>query len=285
MLALPVQAADREFSLEVDGRTRSYLVHVPPRASHGRPLPLVVLLHGGGGNARQAARSYRMNQVSDREQFLVAYPNGTGRFENALLTWNAGNCCSYAMEQRVDDVAFIRAMVEQIDRDFGIDRARIYATGMSNGAMMAYRLGCEAADLFAAIAPVAGALNISCRPSDEVSVAIFNGTDDQHVPYRGGTGAKAREERVDRPVSHAVNVWVNANGCSPRPVRSRTGSIAIDTWSPCREGTAVTLYTIVGGGHAWPGGEPSRRREADRPTQEISASVEMWDFFENHPKR
>ena len=250
--------------------SREFTVHVP-RGHHG-PYPLVVLLHGGGGNARQAMNAYGMNEVADREGFIVAYPNGSGRLDKVLLTWNAGNCCGYAMDRGVDDVAFIRAMVAEIDRDYGVDRSRIYATGMSNGAMMAYRLGCEAADLFAAIAPVAGALNIPCRPSDEVAVVIFHGTADEHVPYGGGTGAKAREERVDRPVSYATDVWRKADGCTRELPETRRGSVRRRDWTGCREGTAVTLFTIEGGGHSWPGGA-------------LSASEEMWKFFAGHPKR
>jgi polyhydroxybutyrate depolymerase len=189
------------------------------------------------------------------------------------------------MENKVDDVAFIRAMVQKIDRDFGIDRSRIYATGMSNGAMMSYRLGCEAADLFAAIGPVAGALNIPCRPSDEVAVIIFHGTEDLHVPYEGGTGPKSLVERVDRPVSHAVSTWSAANGCSRETRKTTRGSVIKQSWTGCREGTEVTLYTIEGGGHSWPGGVEPRRSWADPPTQEISASEELWKFFAAHPKR
>ena len=252
LILLALLQSDHDSTLRVAGATRSYILHVPRVKPKGK-YPLVVLLHGGGGNGRQAMRAYGMNEVADREGFLVAYPNGSGR-RDVLLTWNAGNCCGYAMRQRVDDVAFIRAMVAKIDRDYGIDRSRVYVTGMSNGGMLTHRLGCEAADLFAAIAPVAGALNIDCKPRDAVAVAIFHGTADDHVPYDGGTGSKAFEPRVDRSVSYAVETWRKANGCT----RDR-----------CRDGTAVTLFTIEGGGHAWP----------------ASASEEIWKFFAAHPKR
>ncbi|HEU4887540.1 MAG TPA: PHB depolymerase family esterase, partial [Thermoanaerobaculia bacterium] len=264
ILALLMTLAPREVAIDVGGVSRSYLVHVPKNRPDG-PLPLVVLMHGGGGDAVQAMRAYRMNEVADREGFLVAYPNGSGRFEKRLLTWNAGNCCAYAQEHGVDDVRFIRAMVAKIGRELRVDPSRIYATGMSNGAMMAHRLGCEAPDLFAAIAPVAGALNIACRPADEVAVAIFHGTDDQHVPYNGGTGPKALNDRVDRPVSHAVDVWRKTNGCTKETPETKRGAVTRRSWTGCREGTEVTLFTIAGGGHAWPGGVTPPRRSADRP--------------------
>jgi polyhydroxybutyrate depolymerase len=273
----------REFTLRTDGRVRSYLVHAPVAEGAAR-LPLVIVLHGGGGNARQAMHDYGMNTVAARERFIVAYPNGSGRLRKSLLTWNAGNCCAHAMRQEIDDVAFLRAMVEKIGRDFTIDRSRIYATGMSNGAMMAYRLGCEASDLFAAIAPVAGALNIDCRPSEPVAVLIFHGTADLHVPCGGGVGPKALERRVDQPVAHAVEIWQTANGCTRAWPPVKRGSIVSQRWTGCREGTTVTLYTIEGGGHAWPGAAPPRLRGADVPTQEISASETIWQFFAAHAK-
>jgi polyhydroxybutyrate depolymerase len=275
--------AAQEHSVTVAGVRRAFLVHAP-RALRAPKSPLVVLLHGGGGNGEQAMNSYRMNEVADREGFLVAYPDGSGRGER-LLTWNAGNCCGYAMRQRVDDVAFIRAMVEEIDRRFHVDRARIFVTGMSNGGMMAHRLGCEASDLFAAIGVVSGALNIPCRPSDEVAAMIIHGTADEHVPYEGGTGSKSFEDRVDLSVAHAVKTWRAIDGCKDASTAKTKGTITTESWSSCHDKTGVTLVKIEGGGHAWPGGKAPRRQFADPTTQEMSASEELWNFFVAHPKR
>ena len=271
-------------TIRVGDADRSYIVHAPAGPAKAK-RPLVVLMHGGGGGAEQAMRAYRMNEVADRNGFLVAYPNGSGRRDDILLTWNAGNCCGYAMRHASDDVRFIRAMVDRIARDYGVDRNRVYATGMSNGGMMAHRLGCEAADLFAAIAPVAGALNIPCKPADAVAVLIIHGTADEHVPYNGGTGEKAFENRVDKPVSHAVDLWRKANGCASQSPGTRKGNISRLTWTRCRDGANVSLITVHDGGHAWPGGVPPRRDWADVPSSEISASEEIWKFFAAHPKR
>ena len=229
LLAASSVSAAQELSVTVAGVRRTFLVHVP-RARHSPKSPLVVLLHGGGGNGEQAMNAYRMNEVADREGFLVAYPNGSGRVER-LLTWNAGNCCGYAMRERVDDVAFIRAMVEAIDRRFHVDRARVFATGMSNGGMMAHRLGCEASDLFAAIGVVSGALNIPCHPADEVAAMIIHGTADEHVPYEGGTGSKSLEDRVDLSVAHAVETWRAVDGCKDVRNAKTKGSITTVRWS------------------------------------------------------
>ena len=278
------QSGDRTITIESGGRIRTSILHVPPSYADGTPMPLVLFMHGGGGNGAQAQRSYGMDAVADREGFLVAYPNGTGNFGN-LLTWNAANCCSYAYENNVDDVGFLRALVEELERTYSIDPRRIYATGMSNGGMMTYRLGCRMSDKLAAIAPVAGALNeTSCTPSDPLPVIVFHGTDDQHVPYNGGVGPETLYPRVDEPVSHAIDFWVGRDQTVTTPVTetSASGNIITDTYGGGVRGTEVVLYTIRDGGHAWPGGAGSAT--GDVPTQEISASELIWAFFERHPK-
>ncbi len=269
-----------------DGRARSYVVHVPPAPAAGKPLPLVIVLHGGGGNADNAIRMTGFSEKADKEGFIAVYPNGTGKLKNRLLTWNAGHCCGYAFEEKIDDVGFIRTLIEKLQSQFNVDPKRIYATGMSNGAMMTYRLGCELSDKIAAIAPVAGTLGTeSCRPESPVSVIIFQGTADEHVLYEGGKPRKGfgKPERVDKSVSYAVSLWARNNGCSPVPQRQEKGNIVQETYTGCREGKEVILHTIKGGGHAWPGGEKGRL-QADEPTQEISATELIWDFFSRHPK-
>jgi polyhydroxybutyrate depolymerase len=280
------QTSDREISLESGGRTRTCVVHVPPSYASERPVPLVLLLHGGGGNGAQAATAYGMNPIADREGFIVAYPNGTSAGLN-LLTWNAANCCSYAYEHQVDDVGFIAALIDEMSRQYAIDARRIYVTGMSNGAMMTYRLGCQLADRIAAIAPVSGSLNdTACAPPVPLPVIIFHGTDDQHVLYNGGYGPHQLSRHYDNPVSYAVSFWVSHDGCNPTPqtVTSPSGNIVTNTYSSGRGNSEVVLYTIRGGGHAWPGGMRGSYPGADEPTQEISASELMWEFFKRHPK-
>lgn len=280
-----VAAADLQLALDWEGRTRTAILHLPPAYDGSAPLPLVLLLHGGGGHGAQAQASYGMDAVADREGFLVAYPDGTSAFGN-LLTWNAANCCGYAWEQGVDDTGFLRALVGEISRRWRVDPRRIYATGMSNGAMMAYRLGCRAADLFAALGPVAGALNeTACAPAAPLPVIVFHGTADQQVLYDGGYGPNQLEPRYDQPVAHAVAFWVTRDGCGPEARRevSPSGTIVKDTWDGGIDGAEVILYTVVHGGHAWPG-SVAPRPGADPPTREISASELMWAFFAAHPK-
>lgn len=280
-----------EGSLTVGGLVRTYIVHVPPGYSPGRDkrVPLVLVLHGAGGNAASAARISGFNAKSTQEGFIVVYPNGTGRFrKDVVLTWNAGNCCGYAVDNRVDDIGFMGALIEKLQKDHAVDPKRIFVTGLSNGGMMAYRIACELSDKVAAIGPVAGALNVQeCRPRVPVSTVIFHGTGDEHVLYKGGEPKKFFErlrKRVDKPVSYAVSSWVRYNGCSSVPEKEETGRVIRETYRGGKDGAEVVLYTIKGEGHTWPGGKKGRYPGADEPTTEISATDLMWDFFKTHPK-
>ena len=280
--------ASDEVSISVGAAARSYVIHLPGGREPPAPAALVLVLHGGGGNAENAARMSRMDAKADREGFIAVYPNGTGGPLGRFLTWNAWRCCGAALVKGVDDVAFIRAVVEKVSREHAIDRKRIYATGLSNGGMMSYRLGCEAADIFAAIAPVAGALNTDdCRPASPVSVIVFHGTADGHVLFEGGKPRIAFDShaRTDNSVAFAVDFWTRRDGCDAKPEHDQRGHVIHDAYA-CPGRRAVELYAIVGQGHAWPGGEKGLRfGNVDAPTTEISATDLMWDFFAAHPKR
>jgi polyhydroxybutyrate depolymerase len=270
-------------SLSVSGRERSYLVHVPGTLAAAKPAPVVLILHGGGGNAQSVEEMSNYDAESDASGFLAVYPNGTGRLQGVLLTWNAGTCCGYAQSEGVDDVEFIRAVIEDLAGLTPIDRHRIYATGMSNGAIMSYRLACELSDEIAAIAPVSGTLNVEpCLPGRPLSVIHFHGTADENVPYDGGIGDESIS-RVDfTSVQYTIDFWLDVDGCPDVPEADRSGDIIHQRFAPCDQGTAVELYTVVGGGHAWPGGSKPRGA-ADTPTQQISATHLSWEFFEANP--
>jgi polyhydroxybutyrate depolymerase len=154
--AEPLAPGDYSFSLEHGGQGRSYLVHVPPQAVSRKLLPVVLNFHGATSSSHQQERYSGMDGASDHFRFIVVYPNGSGRWGH--LSWNAGLCCAYAMFRREDDVGFVRALLDDLAKRTAIDHTRIYATGISNGAMMSYRLAVEASDLIAAIAPVAGSM-------------------------------------------------------------------------------------------------------------------------------
>lgn len=283
-VAFPAQADDLLY-LEHGGRERSYTLFVPPEYKVGTPLPLVIALHGGGGNARINEQMTALAEQAARYNFILVQPNGTGRLKTKLLTWNAGNCCGYAHEKQVDDVGFIRTIIDTLVQHYSIDPKRVYATGLSNGAKMSYRLACQLSDKISAIAPVAGSMEEpDCRPLRPVSVMAFHGTADEHILYEGGAPKNNadRHPRVDNSVADSVGYWVRHNQCAPVPERSQKGAIVRDSYNRCAEGSDVVLYTILGGGHTWPGGTKLRRR-ADTPTQQISASNEMVKFFLSHP--
>jgi polyhydroxybutyrate depolymerase len=284
-LAKDSQGTDTLYSLRHDGMTRTYLVHLPAAYSKDKSRPLVLVFHGGGGNGEQMAKMTGFSRKADREGFIAVYPNGTGLWQNRFLTWNAGNCCAWAYENRIDDVGFIRVLIGQLKKDYPVDDRRVYAAGISNGGMMSYRLACELSDQIAAIGPVAGAQNIDCKPSQPVSVIILHGTADQHVLYKGGTPlrmADVRNPRVDRPVSEAAAFWVKHNRCREEPSTERKGMVVIERYGGCSAGTAVTLYTLVEEGHTWPGGT-KWAFWADEPSREVSATDVIWEFFNNHP--
>ena len=281
-----LKPGNHELSLKTGGRDRAYLLHLPPAYDGKHLLPLVIVLHGGGGNAEGAIRMTGFNQKADKEGFVVVYPNGSGRLKTRLLTWNSGNCCGYALDSGVDDVGFIRALIDELKKTRAVDPQRVYATGISNGGMMTYRLACELSDKIAAIAPVAGALNLeNCQPTRPVSVIIFHGTADEHVLYNGGEPIRRADThiRVDKPVSYAVSFWVKHDGCTETPRRTEKGTIRTEIYTGGKDGTEVVLYTINRGGHAWPGGHSYLL--GDEPTKEISATDLMWDFFMRHPKK
>ncbi|MFZ5909654.1 MAG: alpha/beta hydrolase family esterase [Chloroflexota bacterium] len=278
------QVTDPTLTLTVDGLERSYILHAPDSYDGRRPVPLVLDFHGGGGDATNQWRVSDFDQLADQEGFIVAYPNGTGRLGDKVLTWNGGACCGYAMTNNIDDVAFIRALVAHLQASYNIDPKRIYATGLSNGGIMSYRLACEASDLFAAIGPVAGTLNYKrCEPSQAVSVIHFHGTNDSHLPYEGGYGPDSVAGVLFASVKDSIDFWLAANQCLPTSQIESFADIQHEIYV-CAQGTAVELYTIIGGKHAWPGSSGPAWRGGDEPTQTISATKLMWEFFANHPK-
>ena len=189
-------------------------------------------------------------------------------------------------------MAFIRVLLDTLGRRLGVDPHRIYATGISNGAMFAYRLACDLPGVFAAIAPVAGAMPAALAPAcshgPAVALAAFQGTADPLVPYDGG-GVAARRGQV-LSAARSVAMWAATAGCAPEPSvtmtpdRSRDGMrVRLTSYAGCAEGRDVDLYTIEGGGHTWPGGPASGRR-VGRVTRDIDATATIWSFFARHPK-
>lgn len=282
-----LRPGDYRFTIEHGGLVRRYRVHVPAGYHPATPAPLLVALHGGGGNMDYQANDAYYGQIgqSEREGFVAVFPNGYSRFGSGkFATWNAGHCCGGARDRNIDDVGFIRQIVANLTGQLNIDRRRVYATGMSNGALMAYRLACELPEVFTAIAAVAGTDNTrDCRPARPVSVLHIHARNDRHVLFDGGAGPDVRDRRAVTEftsVAATVEKWRRLNGCPavPRRVLS-TGGAYCERYAPCRDGAAVQLCVTEDGGHSWPGGHKPRRGEP--PSRAISANDVMWDFFEN----
>ena len=265
-------------TIEVDGRTRTYFVHLPPGYDGHTALPVVLVLHGATESPEGVERLSGMSAEADKKNFIAVYPRGTGRENPASLpTWNSGNCCGYAQLNHVDDVGFFRALLDKLEKDYAVDPKRVFVTGISNGGMMSYRLACEMSDKIAAAAPVEGAQNVACRPSNPVSVIIFHGTTDHLVPMNGGsTPFQIGPKRSDTPVADAVVFWVKEDGCAATPAHEETAELRTDKYAGCNEGTAVELYAVQGGHHIWPG--------ASMSGNSVPATEFIWSFFAQHPK-
>ncbi len=286
----PLGPGDHEVGLRHGGLDRYYLVHVPaPAPGREGPRPLVLLLHGGGGDPEGMER-YGMLPVADREGFVLVRPAGSGRLARRLLTWNAGTCCGWAQAQGVDDVGFLRAVVADVSSRTPVDRARVYAAGHSNGGMMAHRLAAEAGDLVAAICAVGGAM--VCEPpraGPPVPVLQIHSQDDPRALYDGGLGPPfpLTNHRVQHPpVKDTLDDWIAHDGCPAEarrepPATSPEGHTAERlTWGPGRGGAEVVHWRLKGPGHGWPGAPASRLERLIGPsTTVIDASEEAWAFF------
>lgn len=282
----PATSASAQHSLQHGGRTRTYTVRAPRSVRPNERLPVVVVLHGGGGSADNAERMTGFTRLVERERLLVVYPDGTSR-RGPLRTWNAGHCCAYALEENVDDVGFLVAMLDAIAARHPIDPSRVYMTGMSNGAMMSHRFARERPERVAAIAPVVGALFGDEAPAPgPVAMLAFNGAQDELIPPQGGgtgRGAIGFDDMATRPVAEQGTYWAAANGCDRTPTTSRSGVIQHTVYR-CPAGRAVELYLLDDNGHAWPGGQRGNLR-ADGPSRAMNATDVMWTFFAAHPKR
>ena len=288
-------AGDHALRLRHGGILREYIVHVPRLATRGARLPVMLAFHGGGGNAAGFKEYAGLDAVADTANFLVVYPDGTGPLRRRLLTWNAGGCCGWAMERNVDDVGFVIALLADLGRRTLIDDRRVYATGHSNGAMMAYRLAAEQAGRVAAIVPMGGAMKLDrFAPARAVAVLHIHSVDDPRALYDGGPGPPfpGTNQRVDhRPVQEGLDQWIRSNGCASSPTqletrRGRPGApdaahTAVKlTWAPCASGADVVHWRLTGAGHGWPGGGTSGVPAAiiGSPTTVVHAAREAWSF-------
>jgi polyhydroxybutyrate depolymerase len=266
---------------------RRFVLHVPKAYDPTKKSMLVVNIHGLTETIGMQEALTHMNVVADDENFLVLYPEG----KNA--SFNAGDCCDPSRMNKVDDVGYVRDAIAHAEKRYCVDPAHVHATGMSNGGFLSYRLACELSDTIASIAPVAGSLGIpeaDCKPTRPIAVWQTHGTDDKLVPYGGGHPFLLGNIYTFRSAAETSSFWQDFDAC---PAASKTtfqkDDATCETWGPCKAGTEVTLCTVKGGGHTWPGGFdasvlPGVGQFLGMTTKAFDASRVMIDFFRKHPK-
>ncbi len=271
---------------------RQYFIHVPRGYKRSTPTPVVLVFHGGGGNPDQQRFDSRMDEISEKHNFIAVYPAGTNAFfKDKMLTWNTKTCCGFALKNNIDDVGYVRSLLDDLSSLVNVDAKRVYATGLSNGAMMSYRLACELSDRIAAIAPIAFQVPVDAfgsPPPRAVPVIHFHGVLDRHASYNGGVGPDAFVHGISlRPVAELLNTWVKHDGCPDKPKKTqRIGHAVGQFYGPGKDSSEVIFWTLEDGGHTWPGGrvtEGEKRLNLGHINTDIDASELMWDFFTRHP--
>jgi polyhydroxybutyrate depolymerase len=251
-------AGDETRSVSVGGTMRSYIVHIPAGYDASRPVALVLNFHGLTSNNGRQLEYTNMNAKADEKGFIVAYPSGID------ASFNAGNCCS---DNAQDDVGFARSIIDEVGSTACLDLRRVYSTGLSNGGMMSFRLGCEASDVFAAIAPVVAFVAVDeCTPPRGVPMLSFIGDADSVVTYD-----RAYPTNID---------WAMINECQGDAVIEEHDASHCEVWSNCKDGVEVKVCVLAGMGHCWPGAPMMCR--FGTANDDISANDAMWEFFERY---
>lgn len=287
---VPPAPGNHTVRLTVDNRPRSYLLHIPESYDPAQPTPVVLAFHGVSMNPKGMAAFSGLSQKSEESGFIVVYPKGTGRNE-VRLKFNAGDAPLDERDDLPDDVRFTASVLDDLTTRVHVDTSRVFATGMSNGGAMCYRLAAELPERFAAIAAVAGPMPVDVRsPTFPMPVLHFHGTEDPIVRY-GGPDTQSPEFDKVLSVEATIRLWADLNGCTNEPIDvelpdqvNDNTTVRRQTWGPGRQNSEVVLYTIEGGGHTWPGNDPSLKSFLGRSTHDISASDLIWEFFLRHPR-
>jgi polyhydroxybutyrate depolymerase len=270
-------------TIVVEGMERAYRVHLPPSYSGTQPVPLVLAFHMYSGSGRTMEWLTHFDQIADKNGFIVAYPDGYKG------SWADGTKQFAANNDHVNDIAFVSALIDKLSRDFSIDTTRIYATGFSNGGVLAQRLACERPDMISAVAVVGATLAKDvlprCQPYLLTPVMMIHGTADRGIPWNG----TSEEASVPETIAH----WVSVNGCDNTPTirlepdRVQDGTrVRLESYSKCTGDAEVVIHVIENGAHAWPGGNKPIQLWglAGKISENMDASVAIWEFFQNHQR-
>jgi polyhydroxybutyrate depolymerase len=265
--------------LESSEVVRKYLLYVPESYDPSTPTPLVISLHGFAEWPAHQMELSGWNSLAEENGFIVVYPSGSDFPKRWVLSSEAG-----APTCPLLDVQFISDLIDQLESEYNIDPARIYANGLSNGGSMSALLACELSERIAAIGSVSGAYLLSeadCNPSRPVPLIAFHGTADPIVPYLGGPSSSFH---LPFPiVSQWVETRAEQNGCPLTPLKlPTTGDVSGIRYTGCEQDAEIIFYTIDGGGHSWPGGEPLPKWIVGHTTQDIDATRVMWEFFKGY---
>ena len=266
--------------LTSSGEDRSYQLYVPNSYNPKRPAPLVISLHGYSSKPSDIIFSSRWNDLADEEGVIMAYPLGI----SSPTYWHTSGTAYYGRSAQTD-IQFISDLIDQIEGKYNIDPARIYVNGISMGGGMSHVLACGLADRIAAIGGVSGAYNypaVQCDPSRPVPFIAFHGTEDPTIPYNGGV---LQPYNITYPsIPNFIKAWAEKNQCTDKTDVPQDGEISIMKYTNCAQNADVVLYTIIGGGHTWPGDQPSPTESVwGYTTRQIDATSLMWQFFEQHP--
>ncbi|MGI8416138.1 MAG: alpha/beta hydrolase family esterase [Nakamurella sp.] len=250
---------------------RSYSLYVPAKAAVTRPVPLLIVLHGGGGNGAHFEQVSGFDQVADGAGIIVAYPNAVRAPAGQVAAWNSGDCCGFAARTKIDDVGFIKGLIGALSSRYKIDPRRTYVAGYSNGGMLAYRIACQLAGTVAAIGVQSATLEFTpCRPSQPVSLVHIHGTADTHIPMVGGHGSGPSNADFAPPEQSAATI-ATADGCAATPAVSADPALAhaqLHSWSGCLTGIAVQFVSVTGATHAWMS----------------TSAAQIWSFLAAHPR-
>ncbi len=281
-----LKAGKYTLKISSSGADRYFILHVPESYVPTKPSSLIMAFHGGGGNMniQYQDQYYRLVSASEKFGFIIAFPNGHSPVASGkVATWNAGRCCGDARDQGVKHVEIVKDMVSKIKTLVNIDSSKVFAIGMSNGGMMSYKLACDAADVFKAIASVAGTdVTTDCKPSRHVSILQIHAKDDDHVLFNGGMGKNAFKDKSKitdfTSVPATIAKWAKINSCQGNATRIlNVAGAYCDVYKNCQQGSEVQLCVTETGGHSWPGGVKPRTNDVG--TKAIDANTVIWNFL------
>lgn len=291
--AQTIQPGETTRQITVDNIARTFIVYVPKSYSSAKKSPVIFLLHGGGGTAKSMlniSNGGDFKSISERENVLLVAPNGIDK------SWNDGRQTK-SNKQGINDVKFIKQLVDFMEANYSVDASRLYATGISNGGFMTSRLGCEIGNKFAAIAAVAATMGTDtpysvCHPGFVLPVMYIHGTADPIVLFNGGQKTMGAASAF---VSYqqVIDKWVAINKCNPHPVITQLPNIAImdgttitkEEYSADKNDAEVISYVVNNGGHTWPGGKQYLpKMMVGRVSRDMNACEVIWEFFKKHTR-